>query len=148
MPQVMADMRHAFPSLRIDLDIRQRNRLTQWANRAACDCVFATLPHDASWSVQTPLFDAEYLIGMPRNHPLKDVRRVKVEDLIGHAFVNVRAGLTTRDKLQEMCAMHNTVPSISWRQAPSSPRYRWQAPAWDWPFAIRSPPTIMPAMQT
>jgi len=113
MPQVMADMRHAFPSLRIDLDIRQRNRLTQWANRAACDCVFATLPHDASWSVQTPLFDAEYLIGMPRNHPLKDVRRVKVEDLIGHAFVNVRAGLTTRDKLQEMCAMHNTVPSIS-----------------------------------
>jgi len=113
MPAVIADMRHAFPSLRIDLDIRQRNRLTQWANRAACDCVFATMPHDASWSVQTPLFGAEYLAGMPRGHPLAGVRRVKVEDLIEHPFVNVRAGLTTRDKLQEMCAAHHAVPKIS-----------------------------------
>ncbi len=110
MPGVLADLRERLPSVRIDLDIRQKNRLSQWASRAASDAVFATLPFEAGWGESLPLFETRYLAAVPRTHPLAAARRVAVADLAGQPFVNVRAGLTTRDLLQEMCARQGGVP--------------------------------------
>jgi len=102
MPAVLASMKAAMPGLRIDLEIRQKTRLTEWASRAATDAIFATLPLASPWGEPTQLFAARYLLAVPHGGALGRRAAVTVAEAVSQPFIDVRPGLSTHDRLQEM----------------------------------------------
>jgi DNA-binding transcriptional LysR family regulator len=112
MPKVLARLAIASPELRVDLDIRQRNRLTEWAGRSASDAILAMWPLDIPHAAGEALFEASYGLAIPSRHPLARHSQITRRQLAEHAFINVRPGLSTRDRLQALCAGQAGTPRI------------------------------------
>ncbi|MBW6397316.1 LysR family transcriptional regulator [Roseomonas sp. HJA6] len=102
MPGVLRRLAVSAPGLRIDLDIRQRNRLTGWAGRADPDVVLAAWPLELVFPRREILLETSYGLAIPAGHPLARQDHIAPADLAGEDLITVRPGLSTRDWLQEM----------------------------------------------
>jgi len=112
MPMVLASLKSAMPRLRIDLDVRQKTRFGEWASRAATDAIFATLPIASPWGPPAQLFCTRYLLAVPSGNDLANRSVISMADAVRQPFIDVRPGLSTRDRLHEMANQLAVRPRI------------------------------------
>jgi len=70
------------------------------------------LPLEFPHAAGEAIFEASYGLAIPSRHPLARHSQITRRQLSEHAFINVRPGLSTRDRLQALCAGQAGIPRI------------------------------------
>jgi DNA-binding transcriptional LysR family regulator len=91
------------PEQRLSVDVRGRRNMEQWVAGRHYDLgVAVTLPCDHPEIVCRPLFKAQAMAMMPKDHPLSHSRAVTAHDLSQHRVIGLAAGLRPRQQLDEI----------------------------------------------
>jgi LysR family transcriptional regulator, hydrogen peroxide-inducible genes activator len=104
LPRVMPKLRKALPALRLMLYEYQTEPLLKRLRDGEIDLGILALPTDQDGFESRALYDEDFTVALPNNHPLGAKSTIKVQDLKGHTLLLLEDGHCLRDQALEVCS--------------------------------------------
>jgi LysR family transcriptional regulator, hydrogen peroxide-inducible genes activator len=104
LPRVMPKLRKALPSLRLMLYEYQTEPLLKRLRDGEIDLGILALPVVQDGIESRSLYEEDFTVALPTNHPLGGKSTIKVQDLKGHTLLLLEDGHCLRDQALEVCS--------------------------------------------
>jgi LysR family hydrogen peroxide-inducible transcriptional activator len=105
LPHVVPNLRRRFPDLELLLVEEKSEVLVDQLRVGRLDAAILALPAPDPGLAGVPLFREDFLLAVPRGHPLADQERVSVGALEREHLLLLQDGHCLRDQALEVCAM-------------------------------------------
>ncbi len=104
LPRVMPKLRKALPSLSLMLYEYQTEPLLQRLRDGEIDLGILALPVDQDGIESRALYEEDFTVALPNNHPLGAKSAIKTQDLKGQTLLLLEDGHCLRDQALEVCS--------------------------------------------
>jgi LysR family hydrogen peroxide-inducible transcriptional activator len=104
LPRVMLKLRKALPNLNLMLYEHQTEALLKRLRDGEIDVGILALPVMQDGLETRTLYEEDFTVALPHNHPLTDKATIKVQDLKGHTLLLLEDGHCLRDQALEVCS--------------------------------------------
>ncbi len=104
LPRVMPRIRKALPNLSLMLYEHQTEALLKRLREGEIDLGFMALPVAQDGVQSRVLYEENFTVALPNNHPLAAKAAIKVQDLKGHTLLLLEDGHCLRDQALEVCS--------------------------------------------
>ena len=116
LPQLVKRLIADAPQMALILQENYTAKLIEQLRHSEIDAAILALPlPDAGMMIQ-PLYDEEFIVAIPRDHPWKTRDRVTAADLKDETMLLLGAGHCFRDQVLEVCPELQPLPVASWAQ--------------------------------
>ena len=105
-PSLVPKIRQALPDLRLILIEEKTAILLEKLKRGDIDAALLALPVRDDYLVSQPLFDDEFLLAVPPEHPLASRKSVDQKALKNHRLLLLEEGHCLRDQALEVCQLN------------------------------------------
>ncbi len=114
LPQLVRRLIDRAPQMSLILQENYTVRLIEQLRHSEIDAAILALPlPDAGLMIQ-PLYDEEFIVAIPRDHPWKSREHVTAVDLRDETMLLLGAGHCFRDQVLEVCPELEPLPVSSW----------------------------------
>jgi LysR family transcriptional regulator, hydrogen peroxide-inducible genes activator len=103
LPAVLAGLARRLPALTLRVIEDQTERLLAALRDGALDAALIALPADAVGVIEIPIYDEDFLLALPRGHPLSGKHRVPVAALAQLPLLLLDEGHCLRDQALDVC---------------------------------------------
>ena len=103
LPTVLAGLAEQLPSLTLRVIEDQTERLLRLLREGALDAALIALPADAVGMTAIPVYDEDFVLALPRGHPLSGKRRVPTTALAELPLLLLDEGHCLRDQALDVC---------------------------------------------
>jgi len=104
LPRVMPRIRKALPNLSLMLYEHQTEALLKRLRDGEIDLGLLALPVAQDGMESRVLYEENFTVALPNNHPLAAKATIKVQDLKGHTLLLLEDGHCLRDQALEVCS--------------------------------------------
>jgi len=104
LPRVAPALRQALPRLRLMLLELQTEDLLEQLRGGALDLAVLALPFESDGLVTRDLYEEEFLVALPGQHPLTARTELSVDDLDDQTLLLLAEGHCLRDQALEVCS--------------------------------------------
>ena len=104
LPRIMRKIRRALPQLGLMLYEYQTESLLKRLRDAEIDFGIIALPAAQDGLESRSLYQEDFTVALPDNHPLASKSAIKVPDLKGHTLLLLEDGHCLRDQALEVCS--------------------------------------------
>jgi len=104
LPRVMPRIRKALPNLSLMLYEHQTEALLKRLREGEIDLGLMALPVSQDGVESRVLYEENFTVALPNNHPLAAKATIKVQDLKGHTLLLLEDGHCLRDQALEVCS--------------------------------------------
>ena len=104
LPRVMPKLRKALPNLSLMLYEYQTEPLLKRLHNGEIDLGIVALPAAMDGIESRRLYDEDFTLALPNNHPLVGKSSIKLQDLKGHTLMLLEDGHCLRDQALEVCS--------------------------------------------
>jgi LysR family hydrogen peroxide-inducible transcriptional activator len=104
LPRVMPKLRKALPNLSLMLYEYQTESLLKRLRDGEIDLGIMALPAAQDGIESRKLYEEDFTVALPNNHPLGAKSTIKVQDLKGHTLLLLEDGHCLRDQALEVCS--------------------------------------------
>jgi len=104
LPRVMQKIRKGLPHLGLMLYEYQTEALLKRLRDGEIDLGIMALPATADGIESRALYEENFTVALPNNHPLAAKTSIKVQDLKGHTLLLLEDGHCLRDQALEVCS--------------------------------------------
>jgi LysR family hydrogen peroxide-inducible transcriptional activator len=104
LPRVMPRIRKALPNLSLMLYEHQTESLLKRLREGEIDLGLMALPVSQDGVESRVLYEENFTVALPNNHPLAAKATIKVQDLKGHTLLLLEDGHCLRDQALEVCS--------------------------------------------
>src|SRR6202451_2009656 len=104
LPRVMPKLRKALPNLSLMLYEYQTESLLKRLRDGEIDLGIMALPAAQDGIESRKLYEEDFTVALPNNHPLCAKSTIKVADLKGHTLLLLEDGHCLRDQALEVCS--------------------------------------------
>ena len=115
LPLVLAPVRRALPSLRVQLFEGQTANIMAQLQEGELDAVVLALPVHEDDVVQRPLFEEPFYFAVPSSHPKAGRKAIREAELDQEQVLLLEDGHCLRDQALEICKSRNAVENTSFR---------------------------------
>lgn len=105
LPHVIPSIRKKFPKLKLQLSEEKTDDILKMLHRGELDAALLALPIDDDGMRVAPLFKEPFVLAVPEDHPLAQMKSVTTEDLRGSELLLLEEGHCMRDHALEVCAL-------------------------------------------
>lgn len=106
LPLIIPQLSSQFPKLKLYLLEEKTQDLLQKLNEGKLDAAILALPIEGDFSIH-PLFDEEFILAIPLNHPLAKKKKVKFSDLENKSLLLLEDGHCLREQALAFCHRAN-----------------------------------------
>ncbi len=103
IPQVLAQVRQAFPQLSLYLREDRTSHLLERLRQGQLDALLLAIPVRGEDIEAMPLFNEEFVVAMPPGHPLAALRWIRPKDLVRDDLLLLEEGHCMRDQALAIC---------------------------------------------
>jgi LysR family transcriptional regulator, hydrogen peroxide-inducible genes activator len=103
LPAVLAGLARRQPALTLRVIEDQTERLLAALRDGALDAALIALPADAVGVIEIPIYEEDFLLAVPRGHPLSGKHRVPVAALAQLPLLLLDEGHCLRDQALDVC---------------------------------------------
>jgi LysR family hydrogen peroxide-inducible transcriptional activator len=103
LPAVLAGLAEQLPSLTLRVIEDQTERLLALLRQGALDAALIALPADAAGVTAIPIYDEDFVLALPPEHPLSGKRRVPTTALAQLPLLLLDEGHCLRDQALDVC---------------------------------------------
>lgn len=103
LPHIIPSLVKTFPNVTIYLVEDQTSHLTTKLKEGKLDAVILGLPLTNNDFISLPLFEEEFLLATPSNHPLSKRKSIRISDLENKVLLLLEDGHCMRDLALELC---------------------------------------------
>jgi LysR family hydrogen peroxide-inducible transcriptional activator len=103
LPAVLAGLTRRLPALTLRVIEDQTERLLAALRDGALDAALIALPADAVGVTEIPIYEEDFLLAVPRGHPLSGKHRVPVAALAQLPLLLLDEGHCLRDQALDVC---------------------------------------------
>lgn len=103
LPLIAKKLRRQLPKLKLMLYEYQTDPLLHALRAGDIDMGVLALPVHADGVETRPLFDEDFVIALPKGHPLADKANIKLDDLAGDSLLLLEDGHCLRDQALDIC---------------------------------------------
>jgi len=103
LPHIIPDLAKIFPNIAIYLVEDKTSQLIAKLSEGKLDAIILGLPLTEKDFVSLPLFEEEFLLATPPNHPLSKRKYIRISDLENQALLLLEDGHCMRDLALELC---------------------------------------------
>ncbi len=104
LPRIMPKMRKTLPNLSLMLYEHQTEPLLKKLREGEIDLGILALPILQDGMEARVLYEEQFTVALPNNHPLTSKSAIKVQDLKGHTLLLLEDGHCLRDQALEVCS--------------------------------------------
>jgi len=104
LPRVMPRIRKTLPNLSLMLYEHQTESLLKRLREGEIDLGLMALPVSQDGMEFRVLYEENFTVALPNNHPLAAKATIKVQDLKGHTLLLLEDGHCLRDQALEVCS--------------------------------------------
>ncbi len=104
LPRVMKRIRKALPDLGLMLYEYQTEPLLKLLREGDIDLGIMALPAPQDGLLSCALYQEEFTVALPTQHPLTEKTTIKAQDLRGHTLLLLEDGHCLRDQALEVCS--------------------------------------------
>ncbi len=104
LPRVSRSLKQSLPRLRLMLLELQTEELLAQLRAGSLDLAILALPFDQDALQTEPLYDEEFLVALPDDHPLAASAAISVADLDDQTLLLLEEGHCLRDQALEVCS--------------------------------------------
>jgi LysR family hydrogen peroxide-inducible transcriptional activator len=104
LPRVMPKLRKSLPQLRLMLYEYQTESLLKRLRDGEIDLGIMALPAAQDGIESRKLYEEDFTVALPNDHPLAAKSSIKVQDLKGHTLLLLEDGHCLRDQALEVCS--------------------------------------------
>lgn len=115
LPHIFPGLAKIFPNLTIFLVEDQTAYLLTKLKEGKLDAVLVGLPPTVKDFVSSPLFEEEFLLATPPNHPLSKRKSIRISDLENKVLLLLEDGHCMRDLALELCYRAKATESKGFR---------------------------------
>lgn len=110
LPRLLPELRTQLPTLVPHVIEDQTARLVDGLRSGVLDVAVLALPADATGLVEIPLYTEEFVLVVPRGHPLARRTDLKPADLDALPLLLLDEGHCLRDQTLDLCRSHDAHP--------------------------------------
>ncbi len=115
LPLVARKLHKQLPKLKLMLYEYQTGTLLEKLHHGEIDLGILALPVEPDGLESQKLYDEEFLLALPSNHPLTKKQKVKIEDLPGETLLLLEDGHCLRDQALAVCSRVDVRESQDYR---------------------------------
>ena len=115
LPHVLPEVRRRFPRLELLLVEEKSEVLLAQLREGRLDAVLLAMPNAAAGLHEEPLFDEDFLLAVPSDHPLAAERTVPTSALAGESVLLLDEGHCLRDQALSVCQLAGAGERIGFR---------------------------------
>ncbi len=104
-PKIVGKISKKFPQLKLLLVEEKTEVLLHKLKRGEIDAAFIATPCEDSGLVHKKIFEEDFLLAVPKKHPLAKNKKVEKKDLKGQELMLLEDGHCLRDQALEACSM-------------------------------------------
>jgi LysR family transcriptional regulator, hydrogen peroxide-inducible genes activator len=119
LPTVLAGLAEQLPSLTLRVIEDQTDRLLALLREGALDAALIALPADAVGVTAIPIYDEDFVLALPPEHPLSGKRRVPTTALAQLPLLLLDEGHCLRDQALDVCHKANVRAEVANTRAAS-----------------------------
>ncbi len=105
LPRILPSLKTNYPELAISLRETQTENLLQMLVKNQLDVALLALPVDSKEIEQVPLFDDDFLLAVPRAHPLSQKKSVGIAEFQNNRVLLLEEGHCLRDQATSLCQL-------------------------------------------
>ena len=105
-PKLVPHVKQNFQKLKLILVEEKTDMLLEKLRNGALDAAILALPLEDDYFSSIPLFEDEFKLAVPTNHPLTKHTTIKQNDLAGHTLLLLEEGHCLRDQALEVCQLN------------------------------------------
>lgn len=114
LPDVFACFQKDYPAIEYEMLLGDYDEVEKWLEEGRVDCGFLSLPVNRKFDVISLKKD-EYVVVLPKGHPLAGRERIPIAALEGQDFILLeRGGRTEVTKLLEKSGVHPRIRFTTW----------------------------------
>lgn len=114
LPDVFACFQKDYPAIEYEMLLGDYDEVEKWLEEGRVDCGFLSLPVNRRFDVISLKKD-EYVVVLPKGHPLAGRERIPIAALEGQDFILLeRGGRTEVTKLLEKSGVHPRIRFTTW----------------------------------
>jgi len=125
LPRVMPKLRKALPQLSLMLYEYQTESLLRRLRDGEIDLGLMALPADQDGIESRVLYEEDFTVALPNDHPLVAKSTIKVQDLKGHTLLLLEDGHCLRDQALEVCSRVTSVNPRTFARPVSKRCVKW-----------------------
>lgn len=114
LPQLVKRLIDDAPQMPLILQENYTAKLVDQLRHGEIDAAILALPLPDSGLMVQPLYDEDFIVAVPRDHPWKDRETVSAADLKDETMLLLGAGHCFRDQVLEVCPELEPLPVASW----------------------------------
>ncbi len=103
LPQMLSDLRRKYPVLKLYLKEGLSADLLTKLQQGELDLILLALPYPLPEMHIEPLFNDEFVLLLPENHPLQKKKQIMQRHLLGEKLLLLEEGHCLRDHVMEAC---------------------------------------------
>lgn len=107
LPHVVPSLRKRYPNLRLQLAEEKTDEILRMLRQGELDAALLALPINAEGLEVEILFREPFVLALPGQHPLADMKSISIENLEGAELLLLEEGHCLRDHALEVCALAN-----------------------------------------
>lgn len=105
LPHIMPLLRKKLPDLYLLLLEEQTEHILAKVNSGDLDAIILALPIEHERLTMHPLFKEDFLLALPKGHPLTKKKRVKLDDLNDQSLLLLEEGHCLREQALDACQL-------------------------------------------
>ena len=114
LPQLVRKLIGDAPQMALILEENYTARLIEQLKHSEIDAAILALPLPEAGLIIQPLYDEEFIVAIPREHPWKTREKVTAAALKDETMLLLGAGHCFRDQVLEVCPELEPLPVSSW----------------------------------
>ena len=114
LPQLVKRLIADAPQMALILEENYTTRLIDQLRHSEIDAAILALPLPEAGMMIQPLYDEEFIVAVPRDHPWKERGHVTAADLKDENMLLLGAGHCFRDQVLQVCPELEPIPVSSW----------------------------------
>jgi LysR family transcriptional regulator, hydrogen peroxide-inducible genes activator len=114
-PDLVPKVKQSLPNLRLILIEEKTAILVEKLKQGDIDAALLALPVRDDYLVSCPLFDDEFLLAVPPEHPLAKQQSVNQKSLKNHRLLLLEEGHCLRDQALEICGLNGIAEEQDFR---------------------------------
>jgi len=110
LPSLVAALRKLAPEMPLDIEENMTVNLDRLLKTGEIDVAILALPYEAPGIEVEPLYDEEFRVVVPANHPFARRRTVPIDELDGRELLLLPVGHCLRDQVLGACTEFSQAP--------------------------------------
>ncbi len=115
LPHVVPNVRAKFPNLTLLLTEEKTETLLRQLRDGRLDAAIMAAPIDDPQLAHLDLFSEDFVLAMPKSHPLAKRKRIALADLVDEELLLLEDGHCLRDHALDVCQLAGAIETRSFR---------------------------------